>query len=187
MPVINEHECIRIISDAGCLPFSFDSDRRLFLAGEAEFRIHDNLEHDMFHALRSASGLYPEDLRPVPLARSYSGEVYALPPMMRAYPTPEAAKKTARSVTKVMRDVFAELTGDTLPQNQFRCWVSPNRPANFRLLGSPELHAMAEGHIGEAGWAFHYYEYGTNNADLPEYEVTLLAGIGHLAALAATG
>ncbi|MGZ6005357.1 MAG: hypothetical protein ACXWLH_04370 [Candidatus Saccharimonadales bacterium] len=184
MPVISLGECLSEAAAEGCQPFIYDADHALFIANHLEFPLNPYVLSDMFHALREANPRQATELEPYPLVRSFAGDTYGLPKLQETYADKKAAIEIADSTAEVMRQVHAKLFDEIYPLNHFEAEVRPGQPVILRIFGAPELHEFSEGRIGEAGWQFGVYEYGTNNADIPEWEITLYAGLGHIASFA---
>lgn len=180
MPNLGEEAILNRVARDCCLPFLYDADEKLFKVSKAEFVLDTDVLSTMLTFLADEPSLVHTELKEHPLVYNPFGGLYALPKMQDAFNRPYLRDETA----EVMRDVYADLAGERLSLAYFESFVAPNGSFEARILGSAALHAVAEGYIGDKGWPFNIFEYSTNNADMPEWEVTLYAGIGHVASLA---
>jgi hypothetical protein len=179
MTIASSDQLINRIAQDGCVPFTYDAESQTFQAGEFTYGLSASLGPQMFTDLRGHAGVSAEELAEYPLVDNGLGGLYALPLMQKAMSIRGCLDDTAR----VMQDAYESLMDEHLPLDFFEANFAPNGSYEARVLGSATLHAIAYGYIGERGWPFNIFEYSTNNADMPEEELTLIAGIGHIAKL----
>jgi len=177
------------IATSQCEPFWYDREEQVFNMGNLEFRLSKDLGSDIFAARDELMGIPAEELPKFPLVQNFTGELYSLPRFTEYYWGMDLGEMAAlrQDITLVMREALDEMTDyeQELQSAYFDVYLSPGHPYSANVFLMASLHEIAEGTVGEAGWQHNIFEYGTNNADLPEWEVALQAGIGHLATLAA--
>ena len=193
MRSITEPETYELIARNGCQPFSYDRDDGVFIVGENIFPLSPDFGYDVFEVMKGVPKLSSEEIRRHPLVHNFSGDTYALPRLLAYYIAmdPGQLEGLRRDLAETMHEALAAMTEEEFVPDYdgaYEAFVIPGKAYEARILGSPSLHPLAVGgSLGEAGWYYNIFEYTMNNADMPEWEVTLYTGIGRLAALSVQG
>ncbi len=177
-------ELLDRLAASGCAPFSYDSENQQFHLGDQHIPLTKDALSELYHAAHDVKHFLPPDIDKHILVTNLSGDTYSLPRFLDAYKEREQAEQLAHDTVTVMQKTLSTLADEQMPRDFFEVWLRPRKPFDARVLSVAALHPLAEGSIGEKGWPYDIFEYGTNNADLPEWEIALYAGLGHVAAVA---